>query len=161
MTFPLFLNLHYLAYQACIAAGNAIGSASQSQTNAASKEINSFNAEKLGFSAIGRKAFGIRIMQALISRGLNPYIGSNVGAGVSKTPASGGGSALASMAQARASMMNAYRNIGIGQSGYWNASTGGRSALLDLQELRNMEFGRLKRHRFCDKIAFETADSLV
>ena len=55
------------------------------------------------------------------------------------------GSALASMAQARAAMMNAeqnaaltpyrmqeilgntnYRNIGIGQSGYWNASTGRR-----------------------------------
>ena len=71
------------------------------------------------------------------------------------------------MAQARAAMMNAeqnaaltpyrmqeilgntnYRNIGIGQSGYWNASTGRRSALLDqskeYQELRNMEFaGRL------------------
>ena len=41
-----------------------------------------------------------------------------------------------------------YRNIGVGQSGYWNASTGRRSALLDqskeYQELRNMEFaGRL------------------
>ena len=41
-----------------------------------------------------------------------------------------------------------YRNIGIGQSGYWNASTGRRSALLDqskeYQELKNMEFaGRL------------------
>jgi hypothetical protein len=124
----------------------------------------------------------------MISRGLNPFIGSNVGAGVSKSPASGGaaataasspslqafrpdfsdvGSALASMAQARASMINAeqnaaltpykmqqilgdtnYRNIGVGQSGYWNASTGGRSALLDqskeYQELKNMEFaGRL------------------
>ena len=95
--------------------------------------------------------------QALISRGLNPFIGSNVGAGVSKSPASGGtaasaaappslqafrpdfsdvGTALASMAQARAAMINAeqnaaltpykmqqilgdtdYRNIGIGESG--------------------------------------------
>ena len=41
-----------------------------------------------------------------------------------------------------------YRNIGIGQPGYWNASTGRRSALLDqskeYQELKNMEFaGRL------------------
>ena len=123
----------------------------------------------------------------MISRGLNPFI-SNTGAGVSKSPASGGaaasaapspsvqafrpdfsdvGSALASMAQARASMINAeqnaaltpylinktlgdtnYRNIGIGQSGYWNASTGRRSAMLDqskeYQELKNMEFaGRL------------------
>ena len=126
--------------------------------------------------------------QAMISRGLNPFIGSSVGAGVSKSPASGGaaasaasspslqafrpdfsdvGSALASMAQARAAMINAeqnaaltpykmqqilgdtnYRNIGVGQSGYWNASTGRRSALLDqskeYQELKNMEFaGRL------------------
>ena len=41
-----------------------------------------------------------------------------------------------------------YRNIGVGESGYWNASTGRRSALLDqskeYQELKNMEFaGRL------------------
>ena len=71
------------------------------------------------------------------------------------------------MAQARAAMINAeqnaaltpykmqqilgdtnYRNIGIGQSGYWNSSTGRASALLDqskeYQELKNMEFaGRL------------------
>ena len=77
------------------------------------------------------------------------------------------GSALASMAQARASMINAeqnsaltpyrieklrgdtdYRNIGVGESGYWNKSTGRESALLDqskeYQELKNMEFaGRL------------------
>jgi hypothetical protein len=121
---------------------------------------------------------------AMISRGLNPYIGSSVGAGVSRSPASGGsaaqaagmpslqafrpdfsdvGTALASMAQARAAMMNAeqnaeltpykiqqirgatdYRNIGIGESGYWTPSTGKRSALLDqskeYQELKNMEF---------------------
>ncbi len=67
------------------------------------------------------------------------------------------------MAQARAAMMNAevnaeltpykiqqirgatdYRNIGIGESGYWTPSTGKRSALLDqskeYQELKNMEF---------------------
>lgn len=73
------------------------------------------------------------------------------------------GSALAAMAQARAAMLNAesnafltpykmqqilgdtnYRNIGVGQSGYWNESTGRRSALLDqskeYQELKNMEF---------------------
>lgn len=77
------------------------------------------------------------------------------------------GASLASMAQARSAMINAennsklipyeinrilgdtnYRNIGIGQSGYWNASTGRESALLDqskeYQELKNMEFaGRL------------------
>lgn len=178
-------------------AGNAIGSAFQSNTNDASKEIakmnNEFNAEQAQLQRdwqekMWNKNNEYNSPQALISRGLNPFIGSSVGAGVSKTPASGGaaasaaappslqafrpdfsdiGSALASMAQARAAMLNAeqnvrttpflinkilgdtdYRNIGIGQSGYWNASTGRRSALLDqskeYQELKNMEFaGRL------------------
>lgn len=178
-------------------AGNAIGASSQNKTNAASKEIaemnNRFNAEQAQIQRDWQEKMWNRnneynSPQALISRGLNPYIGSSAGAGVSKSPASGGaaaaagslpslqafrpdfsdvGTALASMAQARASMMNAeqnaaltpyridkilgdtnYRNIGVGQSGYWNASTGRRSALLDqskeYQELKNMEFaGRL------------------
>ena len=178
-------------------AGNAIGAVSNNKTNQASidinRENNRFNAEQ---SQIQRdwqeKMWGMNNSynspNAMISRGLNPFIGSSAGAGVSKSPASGGsaaqsagmpslqafrpdfsdiGTALASMAQARAAMMNAeqnaaltpyrmqeilgntnYRNIGIGQSGYWNASTGRRSALLDqskeYQELKNMEFaGRL------------------
>ena len=178
-------------------AGNAIGSSSQKKTNDTSKEIaemnNKFNAEQAQLQRdwqedMWNKNNEYNSPNAMISRGLNPFIGSNVGAGVSKSPASGGvaasaaappslqafrpdfsdiGSALASMAQARASMMNAeqnaaltpyrinqilgdtnYRNIGVGQSGYWNASTGRRSALLDqskeYQELKNMEFaGRL------------------
>lgn len=178
-------------------AGNAIGASSQNKTNETSKEIaemnNKFNAEQAQLQRdwqedMWNKNNEYNSPQAMISRGLNPYIGSNVGAGVSKAPASGGasasaapppslqafrpdfsdvGTALASMAQARASMMNAeqnaaltpyrinqilgdtnYRNIGIGQSGYWNASTGRESALLDqskeYQELKNMEFaGRL------------------
>lgn len=178
-------------------AGNAIGASSQHKTNESSKEIaemnNKFNAEQAQLQRdwqedMWNKNNEYNSPQALISRGLNPFIGSNVGAGVSKSPASGGsaasaspppslqafrpdfsdvGSALASMAQARAAMMNAeqnaaltpyrinhilgdtnYRNIGVGQSGYWNASTGRRSALLDqskeYQELKNMEFaGRL------------------
>lgn len=178
-------------------AGNAIGAASQSKTNDASKEIaemnNKFNAEQAQLQRdwqedMWNKNNEYNSPRAMISRGLNPFIGSSVGAGVSRTPASGGavasaagmpslqafrpdfsdvGTALASMAQARASMMNAeqnaaltpyrinqllgdtnYRNIGVGQSGYWNASTGRRSALLDqskeYQELKNMEFaGRL------------------
>lgn len=178
-------------------AGNAIGAASQSKTNDTSKEIaemnNQFNAEQAQLQRdwqeqMWNKNNEYNSPQAMISRGLNPFIGSSTGAGVSKSPASGGaaasagsppslqafrpdfsdvGSALASMAQARASMINAeqnaaltlyrinqilgdtnYRNIGIGQSGYWTASTGRRSALLDqskeYQELKNMEFaGRL------------------
>lgn len=178
-------------------AGNAIGSASQNKTNQTSidinRENNAFNAaeaekQRQWQEDMWTKNNEYNSPSAMISRGLNPYIGSSVGAGVSKSPASGGsaaqaasmpslqafrpdfsdvGTALASMAQARAAMMNAeqnaaltpyrmqeilgntnYRNIGIGQSGYWNASTGRRSALLDqskeYQELKNMEFaGRL------------------
>lgn len=178
-------------------AGNAIGSASQNKTNKTSIEINrennAFNAaeaekQRQWQEEMWNKNNAYNSPSAMISRGLNPYIGSSVGAGVSKSPASGGsaaqsaglpslqafrpdfsdvGTSLASMAQARAAMMNAeqnaaltpyrmqeilgntnYRNIGIGLSGYWNASTGRRSALLDqskeYQELKNMEFaGRL------------------
>ena len=178
-------------------AGNAIGASSQSKTNEDSKEIaemnNKFNAEQAQIQRdwqekMWDKNNEYNSPQAMISRGLNPFVGSSSGSGVSKSAASGGaaasaaaspslqafrpdfsdiGSALASMAQARASMMNAeqnvaltpyrinqilgdtnYRNIGVGQSGYWNASTGRRSALLDqskeYQELKNMEFaGRL------------------
>lgn len=178
-------------------AGNIIGASSQNKTNEASKEIaemnNKFNAEQAQLQRdwqedMWNKNNEYNSPQSLISRGLNPFIGSSAGAGVSKSPASGGavasaasppslqafrpdfsdvGAALASMAQARAAMINAeqnaaltpyrmreilgntnYRNIGIGQSGYWNASTGHRSALLDqskeYQELKNMEFaGRL------------------
>lgn len=178
-------------------AGNAIGSASQSKTNQTSidinRENNAFNAaeaekQRQWQEDMWTKNNEYNSPTAMISRGLNPYIGSSIGAGVSKSPASGGsaaqsaslpslqafrpdfsdvGTALASMAQARAAMMNAdmnsaltpymiqkirgdtdYRNIGIGESGYWTPSTGKRSALLDqskeYQELKNMEFaGRL------------------
>lgn len=178
-------------------AGNAIGASSQSSANDANVEINrqnnQFNADQAAMQRQWQTDMWNRNNRynspnEMISRGLNPFIGSNVGAGVSKSPASGGavasaapspsiqafrpdfsdvGSALASMAQARAAMINAenntklvpyeinrilgdtdYRNIGIGQSGYWNASTGRESALLDqskeYQELKNMEFaGRL------------------
>lgn len=180
-------------------AGNAIGASSQSATNDANVEINrqnnQFNADQAAMQRqwstdMWNRNNRYNSPNEMISRGLNPFIGSNVGAGVSKTPASGGaaasaapspslqafrpdfsdvGSALASMAQARASMLNAeqnvaltpykmlqllgdtnYRNIGIGQSGYWNASTGRESALLDqskeYQEFKNMEFaGRLTK----------------
>lgn len=178
-------------------AGNAIGASSQSSTNDANVEINrqnnQFNADQAAMQRqwstdMWNRNNRYNSPNEMISRGLNPFIGSNVGAGVSKAPASGGaaasaapppsiqafrpdfsdvGSALASMAQARASMLNAeqnaaltpyridqirgatdYRNIAIGESGYWNSSSGRRSALLDqskeYQELKNMEFaGRL------------------
>lgn len=180
-------------------AGNAIGASSQSASNAANVEINrqnnQFNADQAALQRqwttdMWNRNNRYNSPNEMISRGLNPYTGSNVGAGVSKSPASGGstataspspsiqafrpdfsdvGSALASMAQARAAMLDAeqnaaltpykidqirgatdYRNIAIGESGYWSGSTGKKSALLDqskeYQELKNMEFaGRLTK----------------
>ena len=178
-------------------AGNAIGASSNNKTNQASiainRENNQFNAQQAQIQRDWQEKMwnmnnSYNSPSAMISRGLNPFIGSSAGAGISRSPASGGsaaqasgmpslqafrpdfsdvGTALASMAQARAAMLNAeqnaaltpyrmqeilgntnYRNIGVGQSGYWNATTGRRSALLDqskeYQELKNMEFaGRL------------------
>lgn len=178
-------------------AGNAIGASSQNKTNQTSidinRENNAFNAQQAQIQRDWQeKMWGMNNSynspNAMISRGLNPFVQGSAAMAGSRSPASGGatasassapslqafrpdfsdvGSALASMAQARASMLNAeqnaaltpykidqirgatdYRNIGIGESGYWNASSGRRSALLDqskeYQELKNMEFaGRL------------------
>lgn len=178
-------------------AGNVIGSASQNKTNQTSidinRENNAFNAQQAQIQRDWQeKMWGMNNAynspNAMISRGLNPFVQGSAAMAGSRSPASGGaaasaagmpslqafrpdfsdvGSALASMAQARAAMLNAesnaslipykidqirgatdYRNIGIGESGYWNASTGKRSAILDqskeYQELKNMEFaGRL------------------
>lgn len=178
-------------------ASNAIGASLQNKANQTNidinRENNAFNAQQAQIQRDWQeKMWGMNNSynspNAMISRGLNPFVQGSAAMAGSKSPASGGaaataspspsvqafrpdfsdvGSALASMAQARASMMNAeqnaaltpyrinqmlgdtdYRNIGVGQSGYWNASTGGRSALLDqskeYQELKNMEFaGRL------------------
>lgn len=178
-------------------AGNAIGSSAQNKANQTNidinRENNAFNAEQAQIQRNWQeKMWGMNNSynspNAMISRGLNPFVQGSAAMAGSKSPASGGaaasaapppsvqafrpdfsdiGAALASMAQARAAMMNAeqnvattpflinkilgdtdYRNIGIGQSGYWNASTGRRSAVLDqskeYQELKNMEFaGRL------------------
>lgn len=178
-------------------AGNAIGASSQNKANQTNidinRENNAFNAEQAQIQRDWQeKMWGMNNSynspNAMISRGLNPFVQGSAAMAGSRSPASGGaaasaapppsvqafrpdfsdvGSALASMAQARAAMLNAeqnaaltpykmqqilgdtnYRNIGVGQSGYWNASTGRRSALLDqskeYQELKNMEFaGRL------------------
>lgn len=178
-------------------AGNAIGASSQNKANQTNidinRENNAFNAEQAQIQRDWQeKMWGMNnnynSPNAMISRGLNPFIQGSAAMAGSKAPASGGaaasaapppsvqafrpdfsdvGSALASMAQARASMINAeqnatltpymikrilgdtnYRNIAIGESGYWTPSTGRRSAILDqskeYQELKNMEFaGRL------------------
>lgn len=178
-------------------AGNAIGASSQNKTNQTSidinRENNAFNAQQAQIQRDWQeKMWGMNNSynspNAMISRGLNPFVQGSAAMAGSRSPASGGaaasaasapslqafrpdfsdvGTALASMAQARASMINAeqnaaltpykieqirgatdYRNISVGESGYWNSSTGKRSALLDqskeYQELKNMEFaGRL------------------
>lgn len=178
-------------------AGNAIGAASQNNANQTNidinRENNAFNADQAQVQRnwqemMWNKYNSYNSPNAMISRGLNPFVQGSAAMAGSRSPASGGaaasaapppsvqafrpdfsdvGSALASMAQARASMINAeqnaattpfiinkilgdtdYRNIGVGQSGYWDASTGRRSAMLDqskeFQELKNMEFaGRL------------------
>ena len=178
-------------------AGNAIGASSQADANQTNidinRENNAFNAEQAQLQRnwqerMWEKNNSYNSPNAMISRGLNPFIQGSAAMAGSRSPASGGasasaspppsiqafhpdfsdvGSALASMAQARASMINAeqnaaltpykidqirgatdYRNIGVGASGYWDASAGRRSALLDqskeFQELKNMEFaGRL------------------
>ena len=178
-------------------ADNVFGMVNQNHQNKVDlrmmREQNDFNAKQASLQRdwqedMWNKNNEYNSPEAMISRGLNPFVGSSAGAGVSRSPASGGAvataapvpsrqafrpnfsdmaSSLASMAQARASMINAetnaslspfqidklrgdtdYRNIGIGESGYWNKSTGRESALLDqskeYQELKNMEFaGRL------------------
>lgn len=178
-------------------AGNAIGASNQNKTNQTNidinRENNAFNAQQAQIQRDWQeKMWGMNNSynspNAMISRGLNPFVQGSAAMAGSKSPASGGasasaapppsiqafrpdfsdvGTALASMAQAHAAMLNAeqnaaltpykiaqlrgdtdYRNIGIGDSGYWNASSGRRSALLDqskeYQELKNMEFaGRL------------------
>lgn len=178
-------------------AGNAIGASSQNKANQTNidinRENNAFNAEQAQIQRDWQeKMWGMNNSynspNAMISRGLNPFVQGSAAMAGSKSPASGGasasaapppsiqafrpdfsdvGSALASMAQAHAAMINArqnetltpykidqirgatdYRNIAVGESGYWNSSTGRRSALLDqskeFQELKNMEFaGRL------------------
>lgn len=170
-------------------AGNAIGSASQNKTNQTSidinRENNAFNAaeaekQRQWQEEMWNKNNEYNSPTAMISRGLNPYIGSSVGAGVSKSPASGGsaaqaagmpslqafrpdfssvGTALASFAQAKKLMSESkqmetllpymvnkilgdtnYKNIGVGQSGYWNKETGRISAELDQSmERQNLE----------------------
>lgn len=178
-------------------AGNVIGASSQNKVNQTNidinRENNAFNAHQAQIQRDWQeKMWGMNNSynspDAMISRGLNPFVQGSAAMAGSRSPASGGaaasassapslqafrpdfsdvGTALASMAQARAAMLNAeqnaaltpykmqlilgdtnYRNIGVGQSGYWDASTGRRSALLDqskeYQELKNMEFaGRL------------------
>jgi hypothetical protein len=134
--------------------------------------------------------------EAMISRGLNPFVGSSAGAGVSRSPASGGAAAtaapvpsmqafkpnfsgvfqsLATLAQARASDASAgefrsranqidtltpllsdyyrgltnWKNLAIGESGYWNKTTGRLSAAID----QSTEAQNLKNAQFAERIS--------
>ena len=171
---------------------NVVGMVNQNHQNKVNlrmmREQNAFNAEQSQIQRDWQQQMwdmnnAYNSPGAMISRGLNPFVQGSAAMAGSKSPASGGaaasaapppsvqafrpdfsdvGSALASMAQARAAMMNAeqnkiltpykidqtrgatdYRNIGIGDSGYWNSSTGRRSALLD----QSKEYQELKKDR--------------
>lgn len=160
--------------------GNAIGAVSNNKTNQTSidinRENNQFNAEQAQIQRDWQEKMwnmnnSYNSPNAMISRGLNPFIDSSAGAGVSRSPASGGSAAqaagmpslqafrpdfssvdtaLASFAQAKkliseSNQINAmtpymiekmkgdtnYKQIGIGESGYWNKATGRISAELD------------------------------
>ena len=118
-------------------AGNAIGASSQNKANQTNidinRENNAFNAEQAQIQRNWQeKMWGMNNSynspNAMISRGLNPFVQGSAAMAGSRSPASGGaaasaasspniqafrpdfsdvGSALASMAQARAAMINA------------------------------------------------------
>lgn len=183
---------------------NVFGMVNQNHQNKVNlrmmREQNAFNAEQSQLQRdwqedMWNKNNEYNSPEAMISRGLNPFIGSSAGAGVSRSPASGGAAAtaapvpsmqafrpsfsnvfqsLASLAEAKASESSAresgaranqidaltpllsdyyrgltdWKNLAIGESGYWNKATGRISAALDqsqeAQALTNAEFaGRI------------------
>lgn len=179
---------------------NIFGMANQNHQNKVNlrmmREQNDFNAKQASLQRdwqedMWNKNNAYNSPEAMISRGLNPFVGSSAGAGVSRSPASGGAVAtaapvpsmqafrpnfsnvfqsLASLAQARASNASAsesgsrtnqvdmltpllsdyyrgltnWKNLAVGESGYWNKTTGRISAALDqsteTQNLRNAQF---------------------
>lgn len=172
---------------------NVVGMINQNHQNKVNlrmmREQNAFNAEQSQIQRDWQKEMwdmnnAYNSPDAMISRGLNPFIGSSAGAGVSRSPASGGAAAtaapvpsmqafrpnfsnvfnsLASLAQAKKAQSEAnnidavtpqianyykgltnWKNLAIGESGYWNKDTGRMSAALDqsteLQELKNLQF---------------------
>lgn len=173
--------------------GNAIGAASQNNTNQTNidinRENNAFNAEQAQLQRDWQeKMWGMNndynSPNSMISRGLNPFIQGSAAMAGSRSPASGGAAAsaapvpslqafipnfsdvfnsLASLAQAKKAQSESnnidaitpqianyykgltnWRNLAIGESGYWNKETGRISAALDqskeAQELKNLQF---------------------
>lgn len=153
------------------------------------REQNSFNAEQSQIQRDWQERMwnmnnAYNSPDAMISRGLNPFIQGSASMAGSKAPASGGAAAsaapvpsmqafrpnfsnvfnsLASLAQAKKAQSESnnidaitpqiadyykgltnWKNLAIGESGYWNKETGRTSASLDqsteAQELRNLQF---------------------
>lgn len=184
---------------------NVVGMVNQNHQNKVNlrmmREQNAFNAEQAKIQrdwqeSMWNKNNEYNSPRAMIARGLNPFIGSSAGAGVSRSPASGGAVAsaapvpsmqafrpnfsnvfqsLASLAQAKASdaaaresgsradqtysltpiLQNYYRgltnwkNLAVGESGYWTPQTGRISAALD----QSMEAQELKNAQFAERIS--------
>ena len=184
---------------------NVVGMVNQNHQNKVNlrmmREQNAFNAEQAQLQRdwqedMWNKNNEYNSPEAMISRGLNPFIGSSAGAGVSRSPASGGSAAtaapvpsmqafrpnfsnvfqsLASLAEAKASESSAresgartkqidtltpllsdyyrgltdWKNLAIGESGYWNKTTGRISAALD----QSTEAQNLKNAQFAERIS--------
>jgi hypothetical protein len=172
---------------------NVVGMVNQNHQNKVNlrmmREQNAFNAEQSQIQRDWQEKMwdmnnAYNSPDAMISRGLNPFIQGSAAMAGSKTPASGGAAAtaapvpsmqafrpnfsnvfnsLASLAQAKKAQSESnnidaitpqiadyykgltnWKNLAIGQSGYWNKETGRISATLDqsteAQELKNLQF---------------------
>lgn len=184
---------------------NVVGMVNQNHQNKVNlrmmREQNDFNAKQAQLQRdwqedMWNKNNEYNSPEAMISRGLNPFLPSSAGAGVSRSPASGGAAAtaapvpsmqafrpnfsnvfqsLASLAQARASDASAgesrsrtnqidtltpllsdyyrgltnWKNLAVGESGYWNKTTGRISAALD----QSIETQNLKNAQFAERIS--------
>ena len=172
---------------------NVVGMVNQNHQNKVNlrmmREQNSFNAEQSQLQRDWQEKMwsmnnAYNSPDAMIARGLNPFIQGSAAMAGSKAPASGGAAAtaapvpsmqafrpnfsnvfnsLASLAQAKKAQsesnnidaitpqianyykgMTNWKNLAIGESGYWNKETGRISASLDqsteAQELKNLQF---------------------
>lgn len=184
---------------------NVLGMVNQNHQNKVNlrmmREQNDFNAKQAELQRnwqedMWNKNNEYNSPEAMISRGLNPFIGSSAGAGVSRSPASGGVAAsaapvpsmqafrpnfsgvfesLATLAQAKASDASAgesrartnqigtltpllsdyyrgltnWKNLAVGESGYWNKTTGRISAALD----QSTEAQNLKNAQFAERVS--------
>lgn len=172
---------------------NVLGMVNQNHQNKVNlrimREQNAFNAEQSQIQRDWQERMwnmnnAYNSPDAMITRGLNPFIQGSAAMAGSKAPASGGAAAsaapvpsmqafrpnfsnvfnsLASLAQAKKAQSESnyidsitpqiadyykgltnWKNLAIGESGYWNKETGRISASLDqsteTQELKNLQF---------------------